>query len=137
MDSDDELGKSGLGNPHKPPALEACPTDQEISSAGFSPISKLVIMAEERPPTTDEIRRAIDSGATGDKVDFPDPAAAPLGTDEEAAGRPLETARREASLLTETRPSPPRPGFRLGAPLWSLAIAFLIAAIIIGIAVWW
>jgi hypothetical protein len=32
------------------------------------------------------LRDAIDSGETHDKVDYPDPAAAPLGTDEEAGG---------------------------------------------------
>ena len=35
------------------------------------------------------LRTAIDSGKTGDTVDYPDPAAAPLGTDEEAAGTPV------------------------------------------------
>lgn len=33
-----------------------------------------------------KLRDRIDHGEAGDKVDFPDPAAAPLGTDEEAAG---------------------------------------------------
>ena len=37
--------------------------------------------------TTDQLRHDIDQGRTGDKV--PDPAVAPLGTDEEAAGTPL------------------------------------------------
>ncbi len=32
------------------------------------------------------LRDEIDSGSTGDKVPAPDPAAAPLGTDDEAAG---------------------------------------------------
>jgi hypothetical protein len=36
---------------------------------------------------TDQLREQIDRGKTGDKVDFPDPAAAPLGTDDEASGR--------------------------------------------------
>jgi hypothetical protein len=35
-----------------------------------------------------QLRNDIDSGRTGDKVAAPDPAAAPLGTDEEAAGTP-------------------------------------------------
>lgn len=35
---------------------------------------------------THRLRAAIDRGETGDKVAFPDPAAAPLGTDDEAAG---------------------------------------------------
>lgn len=32
------------------------------------------------------VRHAVDSGETRDKVGYPDPAAAPLGTDDEAAG---------------------------------------------------
>lgn len=39
-------------------------------------------------PTAQELRAAIDHGATNEKVAFPDPAAAPLGTDDEAAGTP-------------------------------------------------
>jgi len=37
----------------------------------------------------DQLRSRIDQGETGDKIDFPDPAAAPLGTDSEAAGAPV------------------------------------------------
>lgn len=49
--------------------------------------------------TISQLRYDIDSGRTGDKIDWPDPAAVPLGTDEEAAGTPpdawaVETARR-------------------------------------------
>ena len=36
--------------------------------------------------TLEQLRADIDSGRTGDKVSAPDPAMAPLGTDEEAAG---------------------------------------------------
>ena len=39
-------------------------------------------------PTTDKLRHDIDRGRGGDKVDASDPAAAPLGTDDEAAGTP-------------------------------------------------
>jgi hypothetical protein len=49
------------------------------------------------------IRKAIDSGRTGDKVDFPDPAAAPLGTDEEAAGTPVPPQAVKLSLDTELK----------------------------------
>jgi hypothetical protein len=41
-----------------------------------------------QPPTSSQLRHDIDSGRTGEKVAFPDPAAAPLGTDDEAAGTP-------------------------------------------------
>jgi hypothetical protein len=52
------------------------------------------------PENTEQLRERIDRGATGDKVDFPDPAAAPLGTDDEAARRP---ASREASKAAPRR----------------------------------
>jgi hypothetical protein len=50
--------------------------------------------------TTDRLRADIDSGRTGDKVAARDPAAAPLGTDDEAAGTPpkpedIAQARRQ------------------------------------------
>lgn len=35
----------------------------------------------------EQLRADIDSGRTGDKVAFPDPAAAPLATDAEAGGQ--------------------------------------------------
>jgi hypothetical protein len=38
--------------------------------------------------TTNRLKADIDSGRTGDKIAFPDPSAAPLGTDDEAAGSP-------------------------------------------------
>ena len=40
------------------------------------------------PARTDHLRDDINSGITGDKVAFSDPAAAPLGADDEAAGFP-------------------------------------------------
>jgi hypothetical protein len=60
-----------------------------------------------RPPRDDgpratvaQLRQDIDSGATGDKVPVLDPALAPLGTDDEAAGFPpspeMVAALREA-----------------------------------------
>jgi hypothetical protein len=41
-----------------------------------------------KQPTMAQLRDDIDRGRTGDKVNVSDPAAAPLGTDEEAAGTP-------------------------------------------------
>lgn len=48
-----------------------------------------------------QARKRIDSGKTHDKVNFPDPAAAPLGTDEEAGGAstsPEDIAAAESEL---------------------------------------
>ena len=48
---------------------------------------------DDKPPRPSgaesaRLREDIDSGATGDKVPFSDPSAAPLGTDAEAGGAP-------------------------------------------------
>ena len=64
--------------------------------------------------TTDRLRQEIDAGKAGDKQGFPDPAAAPLGTDAEAGGAPPTEAERRA------RPGQPPPrqigaGGRAGA----------------------
>jgi hypothetical protein len=42
--------------------------------------------------TVDKLRADIDAGRTREKVASSDPAAAPLGTDEEAAGTPISPA---------------------------------------------
>ena len=47
---------------------------------------------------TDQLRGDIDAGRTGDKVPFSDPAAAPLGTDDEAAGHPATSERRAMAV---------------------------------------
>jgi hypothetical protein len=49
-------------------------------------------LADERP-TTAQLKADINSGRTGDKNPVFDPALAPLGTDDEAAGRPASAAR--------------------------------------------
>ena len=73
----------------------------------------------------------IDSGRTGDKVAFPDPAAAPLGSDEEAAGTPVAAHAAAAAREIETaRPHhPPRshPPTRFGRG-WAVAAFVLIGA---------
>jgi hypothetical protein len=52
-------------------------------------------------PTTAQLRDAIDRGRTGSKVPFQDPAAAPLGTDEEAAGTPPAPAAIRQAMRHE------------------------------------
>lgn len=71
-------------------------------------------MTPSSQPTADQLRDAIDRGATGDKVDAFDPAAAPLGTDEEAAGTPVPPAavadalRHEGGRPSVAKPQPAR-----------------------------
>jgi succinate dehydrogenase cytochrome b subunit len=57
---------------------------------------RLPAPAEARPRRSSRTQSI--PGGTGDKVDFPDPAAAPLGTDDEAAGLP-DTPDRVATAL--------------------------------------
>ncbi len=69
------------------------------------------MLKKQKPaPTTEQLRRAIDSGLGGDKVDFPDPAAAPLGTDDEAGGFPPTPEEREAAYRKEAHTPAPTPG---------------------------
>ena len=86
-------------------------------------------MAEIR--NVDQLRHLIDKGHTGDKVSFPDPAAAPLGTDAEAGG--VSPSRAEVALdvaSTPSRPPKPAPG-NLGFYVYFGAIAFLIGLVIV------
>jgi hypothetical protein len=54
-------------------------------------------------PTTAQLRDAIDRGRTGSKVPYEDPAAAPLGTDEEAAGTPPRPEDIRTAMRNELR----------------------------------
>jgi len=70
-------------------------------------------MPDTTHPTSAQLKHDIDSGRTGDKIAGFDPAAAPLGTDEEAGGysptgpeiaqaRALETGRGVTSRSTNS-----------------------------------
>ena len=83
--------------------------------------------------TTDQLRDRIDKGLTGEKVSMPDPAAAPLGTDAEAAGAPPAPRERalDASHAPEIRDEvrAPRPGLLLYLSLVGIVVlGFAIVA---------
>jgi len=70
----------------------------------------VVAIREQSAPTSDRLRADIDTGREGDKVGFVDPAAAPLGTDDEAAGTPptneqLRMAARDVARPPDIRTS--------------------------------
>jgi hypothetical protein len=80
-------------------------------------------------PTAEQLRRDIDRGITGDKVRADDPAAAPLGTDDEAAGTPPSPSRIARAILQETsRPHIPDEDPAPGAAWILIAFAFAIPA---------
>jgi hypothetical protein len=77
----------------------------------------------------DQLRTEIDSGRTGDKVPFPDPAAVPLSADEEAAGTPPPAeAVARAAEHERHRPAhkPPRSG---PGHAWILIAVIVLAAL--------
>lgn len=87
--------------------------------------------APQEGPTVSQLRDDIDSGRTGDKVAADDPAAAPLGTDEEAAGTPpapdaVAAARRieTGRPVTRRKEAPP--------PLWLRILLGVLALSLIG-----
>jgi hypothetical protein len=80
-------------------------------------------------PTTAQLKEAIDRGAAADKVDFPDPAASPLGTDAEAGGMPPTPAEVASAYPREIAgKADPAPQNRT-----LLAIAGFIAVIAVAV----
>lgn len=82
------------------------------SQTGDVPIVGADVSPTPDDLTADSLRHALDRGRGGDKVDFIDPAAAPLGTDDEAAGFP---PTREQILMAAAHELGPRPSERLRA----------------------
>jgi len=89
--------------------------------------------------TSDQIRRRIDRGEAADKVDFPDPAAAPLGTDAEAGGAPPSRAERAMASHAENRADAPeetREARRTYPPYTMVGFFVLLALCALAIAVY-
>jgi hypothetical protein len=82
-------------------------------------------MTNDDPPTVDRMRHDISRGKVGDKIDHPDPAAAPLGTDDEAAGTPPEARK----IAAESTPSFSRETKTIGAG--SIYAGIVVAIILI------
>jgi hypothetical protein len=79
-------------------------------------------------PNTAQLKADIDSGRTNDKVAWSDPAASPLGTDDEAAGTPPSPARVAMARAAEVSRAPEKEEARgMGPWLWAAGIVVLIA----------
>ena len=92
-------------------------------------------MPEKSAPTTDQLRRDIDTGRTGDKTDNIDPAAAPLGTDDEAAGtgpRPADVAAARAQQSSNVSPELGRSTNSRGSAVWVLLIIAAAIVLLVG-----
>jgi hypothetical protein len=87
--------------------------------------------------TTAQLRDDIDHGRTGDKIDAPDPAVAPLGTDEEAAGTPPDPCAVEAARTIElSRPCKSISRSGVGAASLLIAFAFALGAGLVAWMLW-
>lgn len=80
-------------------------------------------------PTTEQLRNTIDSGASGEKVEHFDPAAAPLGTDAEASGNSPTRTERAMAARTTTRVAPHRQPN--GVPIYLGLIAVLAILLLV------
>jgi hypothetical protein len=88
---------------------------------------------------TDQLRIAIDQGHGGDKVDATDPAAAPLGTDDEAGGTPNTAAQVRLAAAHEIRARPNKERQRTtgwGQAWWVIGSTVFMGASIIAAAYW-
>jgi hypothetical protein len=87
--------------------------------------------------TTEQLRDDIDHGRTGDKIDAPDPAVAPLGTDEEAAGTPPDPCAVEAARTIElSRPCKSIPPSGVGGAWLLIAYAVTLGAGLVAWMLW-
>jgi coenzyme F420-dependent glucose-6-phosphate dehydrogenase len=77
------------------------------------------------PVTADRLRHDIDSGRAGDKIPHPDPAAAPLGTDDEAGGHSPGPQQVRAAASAEISHAPEAVPRRRVRWAW-LLIGFII-----------
>lgn len=84
----------------------------------------------KEPMTSAKLRDEIDHGQARDKVSFPDPAAAPLGTDDEAAGHPPTPEQIAMARSHEVREDPP-PRPALDSSIGKSGIKLLLGAAIL------
>jgi acetyl esterase/lipase len=87
-------------------------------------------------PTTAKLKHDINRGRAGDKVDAIDPAAAPLGTDDEAAGTPPSPAAVAIAHHNEVRSSPvtsERKDSDHGVAIYLCFVALVVANVILAI----
>ena len=88
-----------------------------------------------RARNVDQLRHEIDSGNTGDKVKALEPAAAPLGTDEEAAGTPISAEAVTIAYRAEV--SHPEHDRTANPSKWKGVAAIAVAASFAGVIILW
>ncbi len=82
--------------------------------------------------TTDRLRADIDLGRAGSKVPVSDPAAAPLGADDEAAGTPPTPLRVRLARALELQGPHPREQDH-GVALYLATVALWVLSFLAGV----
>ena len=104
-------------------------------ASSSSPLPGAEVDTNKPIETTEQLRIAIDQGHG--KVDATDPAAAPLGTDDEAGGASNTAAQVRLAAAHEIRPSEKRQrNTGIGAAWWLIAICLFIGVSIVVSAYW-
>lgn len=116
----------------------AIQSPQQRASAA-SPPSPPVLGPDVPIETTDQLRIAIDQGGGGDKVDAADPAAAPLGTDDEAGGSPDSAGQVALAAAQEVRARPAVERQRnsgIGSAWWLIGISVFMGFGMVACVLW-
>jgi hypothetical protein len=92
-------------------------------------------MANRASPTSAQLRHGIASGQSGDKISNIDPAAAPLGTDDEAGGNPPTQQQlvQAAAHELQRKPKPPLQVERGPIAIMVGSAALLVASTWVGL----
>ena len=112
-------------------------TKRDERASGSSPESGHKLDRDTTIETTEQLRIAIDQG-WGGKVDATDPAAAPLGTDDEAGGSPNSAAQVGLAAAHEikVRPRKRQRASGLGPAWWLIVFCAFMGASLVGAVLW-
>src|SRR3954467_1610003 len=106
-------------------------------ASSSSPLPGAEVDTKKPIETTEQLRIAIDQGHG--KVDATDPAAAPLGTDDEAGGTPNTAAQVRLAAAHEIRARPSNPRQRIsgvGHAWWLIGFTVLMGGSILASVYW-
>ena len=110
-------------------------TTQDKRASSSSPSAGHKVDTSKPIETTEQLRIAIDQG--NGKVDATDPAAAPLGTDDEAGGTPNSYAQVRLAAAYEIRSNKQRQrNGGLGHAWWIIGATLVLGSLIVIAAIW-
>jgi hypothetical protein len=112
-------------------------TKRDERASGASPEAGHKLDPDTPIETTEQLRIAIDQG-WGGKVDATDPAAAPLGTDDEAGGTPNSAAqvRLAAAHEIKVRSGKRQRASGIGPAWWLIGFCAFVGASVAGSVFW-